>query len=660
MRTPQIIIALAALMLGLVFTPAASATDSSPTSASSPSGHRAAPRDLRYLSGFGAPQKTRALKAHPAAYDLRQLDRVSPVEDQRPFGTCWAFAALGSLESGLLSSGPTVWDFSEDHLVWRAGFAFADRYNAGGNSFMALAYLSRWGGPVNEGDDPYADGAHPAGLVAQRHLSDAVFVPPRTFGADPATGNDALKSAVMAYGAVDVDMWWPTSNLTSYWNEGTDSIYTYGDHPANHDVLVVGWDDMYAASNFATEPPGPGAFIVKNSWGTAFGASGFFHVSYYDTTFACGGYNIAFVDADVPYDHVRVYQHDPKGYWPQDGPVASGTTAWGANVFTAAANEDLTAAGLYTPYPGCAYEVLYKASGGKPSFAALRTVASGTAADPGYHVVTLPEAVALNAGERFTIAVKLVVPPPPDPDDPFYFRYLPVERPYPGYSDATADPGQSYVCTNGSTWRDLTSLYAFAEANVCLKAFTTGVPWGTLKVNGGAAYARSAAVTLRAKVSGAAEMRLREAGGAWSAWQPFAATPDWTLSDGDGKKTVEAEFRNDCGTALRADAIFLDTHRPRTRAPFKRSVRRFGHVRLAYRVEDKLPCAARVTVTVKIRTLTGATKRTFTLGKQPVNALRSYGFRCTLPKRMYRYYVYATDAAGNTQRVVGRNYLYVR
>lgn len=644
---------LATAILWLALAPGAlAATSWTPEWVAPPAGRRPAPYDLSYLRGVQAIPSSVAMKAAPASYDLRALGRLTPVKDQGSYGTCWAFASLGSLESGLLASSPTVWDLSEDNLVWNAGFLNKDKYDGGGNSFMALAYLARWGGPVNESDDVYADGSRPTGLTVQRHLSEVVFVPGRTSASD----NDQLKAAVMTYGAVDVGMYW----AAGFYNATTHAYRYTGSEYANHDVAIVGWDDVYPASNFASPPPGDGAFIMRNSWGSNWGERGYFYASYYDTVIGYDYYNMAFASAGPADDYQRVYQYDPLGYYPEAGPTSSGTTSSCANVFTAAASEGLAAVGIYTPYPGCAYEVLYAGAGGKPSSSALQSLTSGTMATAGYHVVALPATVPLTSGQQFTVALKLTVPDPPRPVPLYYYDYLPVERPIPGYSDATSNPGESYVNTAGSTWRDITSISSLEEANVCLKAFTTGLPRGTFSVNDKAAYTRSSAVQLRSRIVGATDMRFRDADGTWTDWETYTATTNWTLPSGDGAKTVEAEFRNAKGTTGRSDAISLDSQRPTTKAPRRTSVRRYQYVRLYYKVLDAAPCAAKATVTIKLKTLGGTTKKTLRLGQRYVNSLRSYRFRCSLAKRTYRYWVYATDAAGNRQATLGRNYLYVK
>ena len=39
----------------------------------------------------------------PTSYDLRDYGRISPIRNQSPWGTCWAFAALSAVESNYLT-----------------------------------------------------------------------------------------------------------------------------------------------------------------------------------------------------------------------------------------------------------------------------------------------------------------------------------------------------------------------------------------------------------------------------------------------------------------------------------------------------------------------------------------------------------------------------
>ena len=102
--------------------------------------------------------KTSRTSDLPAKYDLRTDNRIpSAVRNQNPYGTCWAFAAIGSMESTYLTKkyANTI-DLSEMHLAYfvygdtRAGKSYPvdsnfDILNQGGNLTKATAFLSRMG-----------------------------------------------------------------------------------------------------------------------------------------------------------------------------------------------------------------------------------------------------------------------------------------------------------------------------------------------------------------------------------------------------------------------------------------------------------------------------------------------------------------------------------
>jgi subtilisin-like proprotein convertase family protein len=98
-------------------------------------------------------------------------------------------------------------------------------------------------------------------------------------------------------------------------------------------------------------------------------------------------------------------------------------------------------------------------------------------------------------------------------------------------------------------------------------------PTGSVAINGGAASTNTTSVTLNvsatdpAPASGVKEMRFSNDGVTFSAYQPYAATAAWTLTTGDGVKTVSAQFRDNDGnqSAVVTDAITLTL--PDTTAP---------------------------------------------------------------------------------------------
>lgn len=99
----------------------------------------------------------------PEKYDMRDYGRVSPVRDQGRYGTCWAFASLGALETSIRPMEEDI--FSVDHMSMCNSYALD--VNSGGEHTMSIAYLAAWQGPVLEEDDPYGDGMSDPNLTAE-------------------------------------------------------------------------------------------------------------------------------------------------------------------------------------------------------------------------------------------------------------------------------------------------------------------------------------------------------------------------------------------------------------------------------------------------------------------------------------------------------------
>ena len=87
------------------------------------------------------------------------------------------------------------------------------------------------------------------------------------------------------------------------------------------------------------------------------------------------------------------------------------------------------------------------------------------------------------------------------------------------------------------------------------------VPTGTVTINGGAAATNTTSATLTTDAPNASLMRFSHNGTTWSAWKPYPAITAWTLTTGDGLKTVYAQFQDAAGntSASVSDTITLNT-----------------------------------------------------------------------------------------------------
>ncbi len=137
---------------------------------------------------------------------------------------------------------------------------------------------------------------------------------------------------------------------------------------------------------------------------------------------------------------------------------------------------------------------------------------------------------------------------------------------------------------------------------------------------------------------------------------------------GDGRHTVS--YRSaDIGVPpsiedARTCTVRIDTTGPSTRALGKATVKTGTAVTVRYRVDDALPSGVALsptaTVQIVVRSASQRVVKRLRLGEQATNVPLSTRWNCTLRRGNYRFFIYATDEAGNAQEKVGVGRLTVR
>ncbi len=418
------------------------------------------------------------------AQSYYKTELLPEIRHQGSYGTCWAFATLGCMEINLMKKGYTDVDLSELHLAYFTyhsatdplGGLQGDEYSyantttsflqIGGNEVYASNALMDWLGAASEKTVPYSQAATVAkdGLADELAFEDVAHLQ----GVRKINMSDTgdVKQAIVEYGAVQISYHAISSyNSNAYYNADTAGYYCYDENGTNHAVIIVGWDDNYAASKFPTQPSGNGAWIVRNSWGSGYGEGGYFYLSYYDKSLS--DVAVAF-EAEMSDNYDNNYQYDGSpivGYLSY-APVKL------ANVFQAKANEGglelLEAVSFQTMNANCNYTInIYKnlTDMGNPESGLLCDTMSGQTTYEGIYTIPLNEEVYLEQNAYYSVVIDLTS----ENEDKLKIPLDMADTNNLYNASSVAKEQQSFWWYYGS-WQDFGKQYG---GNLKIKAYTT-------------------------------------------------------------------------------------------------------------------------------------------------------------------------------------------
>ncbi|MBR1866416.1 MAG: Ig-like domain-containing protein, partial [Lachnospiraceae bacterium] len=386
----------------------------------------------------------------PPKYDPRDKAWVTSVKNQGAYGSCWSFASVAAMESSLIKSGlaQDSLDLSELHLIYfmysnntdernrisgdrnyvsadAAGTPtsnFTSMANAGGYIDSVGWQMANWAGPYPENGDSYLSAAANSSyqMAADQCFSSDYHVKTVKFCEFKDDNRDAIKQMIYEHGGVAANFYCDqtTAAGSSAYFKVVNGTHTYynpngATHNINHAIEVIGWDDNYSGANFKVTPPGDGAWLVKNSWGTDSSKDGFIWLSYYDIGGGAEAVAYAFELASVEQN---IYQYDGSDLmW---NTLTHGThDLYYFAVYTADCEEgeqeviDSVGVGAGA---GASYEVsilldpVFTTSGGSTnlSYTAEKGNTSCQTAYAGYNVQKLSEPVTVSGHQRFAVCVK--------------------------------------------------------------------------------------------------------------------------------------------------------------------------------------------------------------------------------------------------------------
>ncbi|SDR98697.1 Papain family cysteine protease [Polaribacter sp. KT25b] len=192
------------------------------------------------------------------SFDLRDYNGVTSVKDQGTCGSCWAFAAVATIESSHALINKEKLDLSEQSFV---NCVNDSNGCSGGWYDFAFNWLLENDAEVAlEGQTPYETVQKSCALSEGK--SNVKLANYNFISGNPSTVE--IKNLLVKHGAMSVAL---DANTFEFQNYNSGVIKTMNTFPT-HAVTLIGWDDDKEA------------WLIKNSWGVNWGLNGYAWVGY--------------------------------------------------------------------------------------------------------------------------------------------------------------------------------------------------------------------------------------------------------------------------------------------------------------------------------------------------------------------------------------------
>uniref|UniRef100_A0A0K8T4R1 Cathepsin L n=1 Tax=Lygus hesperus TaxID=30085 RepID=A0A0K8T4R1_LYGHE len=200
----------------------------------------------------------------PAAVDWRTKGAVTPIKNQGGCGSCWAFSTTGALEGQHKLKQGKLYSLSEQQLV-DCSAAEGNLGCDGGLMDSGFQYIKKNGGILTEDSYPYTE------ENGKCHATKKNVVARVTGVVDVKQGSEAaLQAAVATVGPISVAIDASSNDFQLYaGGVYNDKSCSNSIDDLDHGVLAVGYGVH----------KGKAYWLVKNSWGTNWGISGYIMMS---------------------------------------------------------------------------------------------------------------------------------------------------------------------------------------------------------------------------------------------------------------------------------------------------------------------------------------------------------------------------------------------